>query len=170
MRAIKFHSLFYVIVITYPFHNPDAGLGIYMRHKAEKSQTWLTLVARKFIKTEWRTYASIKDNSIDSNNGLSPGLCQAIIWTNAGIFLIGLWGTNFSEILVEIYSFSFKKMHLKMSSGKLRPFSLGLNVLTKIKYISIFYNFSTLLRSFFAEGKTPSLLLSQNHGCWWTQN
>ena len=43
--------------------------------------------------------------------------------------LIGLLGTNFSEILIEIYTFSFKKMHLKMSSGKWRPCCLGLNVL-----------------------------------------
>ena len=27
---------------------------------------------------------------------------QAIIWTNAGISLIGPMGTNFSEILIEI--------------------------------------------------------------------
>ena len=39
-------------------------------------------------------------------------------------------GTNFSEILMEIYTFSFGKMHLQMSSGKWRPFwfSLILNV------------------------------------------
>ena len=54
---------------------------------------------------------------IGSDNGLSPGRRQAIIWTNAGILLIGLLGTNFSEILIEICIFSFKKMHLKMSSG-----------------------------------------------------
>ena len=45
----------------------------------------------------------------------------AIIWTNAGILLIGLMGTNFSEILIKIYTFSFKKMHWKMLSGKWRP-------------------------------------------------
>ena len=39
---------------------------------------------------------------IGSDNGLSPGLRQAIIWTNAGILLIGPLGTNFSEILIEI--------------------------------------------------------------------
>ena len=54
-------------------------------------------------------------NSVGSDNGLSPGRRQAIIWTNDGILLIGLLGTNFSEILVEIYIFSFKKMHLKLS-------------------------------------------------------
>ena len=39
---------------------------------------------------------------IGSDNGLSPGRRQAIIWTNAGILLIGPLGTNFSEILIEI--------------------------------------------------------------------
>ena len=63
------------------------------------------------------------------DNGLSPGRRQAIIWTNAGILLIGPLRTNFSEMLIGIHTFSFKKMHLKMSSGKWRPFCLGLNVL-----------------------------------------
>ena len=66
---------------------------------------------------------------IGADNGLSPGRRQAIIWTN-GIFLIGPLRTNVSEILIEIYIFSFKKMHLKLSSVKRRPFCLGLNVLT----------------------------------------
>ena len=68
---------------------------------------------------------------IVSGNGLSPVRRQAIIRTNAGILLIGPLGTNFSEILLEIHGFSFKKMHLKMPSRKWRPFCLGLNVLTE---------------------------------------
>ena len=59
---------------------------------------------------------------IGSDNGLSPGRRQAIIWTIAGILLIGPLGTNFSEILIGIQTFSFKKMHLKTSSAKWRPF------------------------------------------------
>ena len=66
---------------------------------------------------------------IGSDNGLSPGRRQAIIWTNAGILLIGHLGTNLSEILIGIQNFSFKKMPLKMSSAKWRPFCLGLNEL-----------------------------------------
>ena len=66
---------------------------------------------------------------IGPDNGLSPGRRQAIIWTNAGILLIGPGGTNFSEILIGIHTFSFKKINLKMSSGKWRPSCLGLNVL-----------------------------------------
>ena len=69
---------------------------------------------------------------IGSDNGLSPGQRQAIIWTNAGILLIWTWGINFSEIFSEIHTFSFKKMYLKMLSGKRRPFCLSLNVLKLI--------------------------------------
>ena len=43
--------------------------------------------------------------------------------------LIQTLGTNCCEVLSEISTFSFKKMHLKMSSGKWPPFCLGLNVL-----------------------------------------
>ena len=67
---------------------------------------------------------------IGSDNGLSPGRRQAITWTNVGILLIGPLGTNFSEMLIEIHTFSFKKIHLKMSSAKWRPFCLDLNVLS----------------------------------------
>ena len=49
---------------------------------------------------------------------------------NAGILLIGPQGTIFGEIFIEIYTFSFKKTHMKMSSLKWRPFCLGLNVLS----------------------------------------
>ena len=66
---------------------------------------------------------------IGSDNDLSPGRCQAIIWTNAVILLIGPLGTNFSEISMEIHISSFKKTHLKMSSAKCRPSCLGLNML-----------------------------------------
>ena len=57
---------------------------------------------------------------IGSDNGLSSGRRQAIIWTNAGILLNGPLVTNFSEILIEIYTFSFKQMHFKIS-WKFRP-------------------------------------------------
>ena len=66
-----------------------------------------------------------------SDNGLSPGRRQAIIWTNAEILLTGLLGTKISEILIEIDTCSLKKMRLKVLSGKWRPFCLGLNVLTQ---------------------------------------
>ena len=67
-----------------------------------------------------------KPTIIASDNGLSPGWCQAVIWTSDGILLIGPLGTNFSEISIEIITFSFKKMHLQVSSSKC---CLSLNVL-----------------------------------------
>ena len=78
----------------------------------------------------WVTHICVsKLTIIGSDNGLSPVQCQAIIWTNDEISLIGTLGTNFSEFFIEMRTFSFKKIHLKMSSGKWRPFCLGLNVL-----------------------------------------
>ena len=71
----------------------------------------------------------VKLTIIGSDNSLSPGRRQAIIWTNAGILSIEPLGTNFSEISFGIQTSSFKKIHLKMASAKWRPFCLGLNVL-----------------------------------------
>ena len=92
------------------------------------------------ILTHWGPVTHIcvvKLTNIGSDNGLSPGWRQAINWTNAGILLIPPLGTNFSEILIGIQTFSFKKINLKMLSAKWRPFCLGLNVLTSD---SIFYS------------------------------
>ena len=69
------------------------------------------------VLTRWGRVTHIyvgKLTIIGSDNGLSPGGRQAIIRTNAGISLIGPLGTNFSEILIEILTFSFKKMRLKV--------------------------------------------------------
>ena len=52
---------------------------------------------------------------IGSDNCLSPGRRHAIIWTNAGILLIGPSETDFNEILIKNHTFSFKKIYLKMS-------------------------------------------------------
>ena len=92
--------------------------------------------------THWGRVTRIcvgKLTNIDSDNGLSPGWRQAIIWTNAGILLIGPLGTNFSEILIRVFTFSFNKMHVKMSSGKWRPFCLGLNVLNDDCQTNVLY-------------------------------
>ena len=53
--------------------------------------------------THWGRVTHIcvgKLSIIGSDNGLSPGRRQAIIWNNAGILLIGPLGTNVSEILI----------------------------------------------------------------------
>ena len=92
------------------------------------------------ILTHWGRVMHIcvsKSTIIGSDNGLSPGRRQAIIWTNAGILLIGPLGTKFSEISIGIQIFSFTKMRLKMLSAKWHPFCPGLNVLKNYHYIQI---------------------------------
>ena len=84
-----------------------------------------------------------KLNIIGSDNGLAHSWPQAIIWTSAGILLIWPLGTNFSEILLKIHTFLFKKMNLKMSSGKWWPFCLSLD------------EFSELHRIFELQGHMP---------------
>ena len=82
---------------------------------------------------------------IASDNDLLPGRRQAIIWTSAGILLIGPLGTNFSEIWIAIITFSFKKMCLKVSSAKWQPCCLDLNVL-KIIIHFLYYPPADLLK------------------------
>ena len=78
----------------------------------------------------WVTHICVsKLTLIGSDNGLPLDRRQAIIWTNAGLLLTGPLGTNFGEILIEILTFSFKKMRLKMPSAKRRPFCIGRNML-----------------------------------------
>ena len=67
---------------------------------------------------------------IGSDTGLSLDRRQAIIWPNAGILFNGPLGTNFSDIFIQIYIFSFKKRHLKCGL-KMAAIFLGLNVITE---------------------------------------
>ena len=108
----------------------------------ESSSPWTVIIKVNMMLTLWSLIALLthwgrvthicvsKQTISGSDNGLSPGRRQAINWTSAGILSIGPFGTNFSENLTKILTFSFKKMRLKVSSAKLRPFYLGLNVLS----------------------------------------
>ena len=63
---------------------------------------------------------------IGSDNGLSPGQCQAIIWTNVGISSIssiGSWGTNCNEILSKFIHFHSRKCiwNSHLANGGLLP-------------------------------------------------
>ena len=101
---------------------------------------WLLSITKRFNTTHWGRVTHIcvsKLTIIGSENGLSPGRRQAIIWTNDEILLIGPLGTNFNESSIEIHTFSFKKIHLKLSSGKWWPFCLGLNVITQYAVYSM---------------------------------
>ena len=76
-----------------------------------------------------RIYASEIWVSSDSGIGLSPVRRQAITWTNADLLSIGPLGTNFSEISVDIQTFSLNKIHLKMASAIFPPNCPGGDVL-----------------------------------------
>ena len=111
--------------------------------------TWL----KRSILTHWGRvthiyiYASFNMVIICSDNGLLPLWHQAIIWTNAKILIIGPLGTNFSEILIGVQTFSFKKLHLKRSSAKWRLFYLGLNELKGMLVHKDFLTWLSILRS-----------------------
>ena len=69
---------------------------------------YMVFYHRHYFLTHWGRVTHIcvgKLANIGSDNGLSPGRRQAIIWTNAEILLIGPLGTNFSEIVIEIQTF-----------------------------------------------------------------
>ena len=89
------------------------------------------VIARaQLISTLCHIYASVNRVSIGSDNSLSPILCQSIICTNAGLLSIEPLEINFSEILMKIQTFSFSKIHLKISSPEWRPFCPGGDELT----------------------------------------
>ena len=62
-----------------------------------------------------------KITTIGSDNTLSPGRRQAIIWTNTTVFSIRPLGIYFSKISFKIQKFSFTKMHFKMAAILSRP-------------------------------------------------
>ena len=64
-----------------------------------------------------------------SDNGLSPGRRQAIIWANAEMLLVEPWATNFSDILIEIHTITFGKFLWICQQQIDGHFVSGLNVL-----------------------------------------
>ena len=112
-------------------HNKVPSNLYYKPHKIQTLKCFsshLCSIHLSQVFTHWGRVTHIcvsKLTIIGPDNGLSPDRRQAIIWTNAGILLIGPLGTNFSEISIEILTFSFKKMRLKLSSAKRRPFVLA---------------------------------------------
>ena len=81
----------------------DIGTGSY--NNKDYTNRSRSLMHVKNTLTHWGRVTHIcvkKLTIIGSDNVLSPGRRKAIIWTNAGILLIGPLGTNFSEILIEI--------------------------------------------------------------------
>ena len=64
-------------------------------------------------------------NIIDSDNDLSCCRLHTIIWTNDTLLLIWTLRNYLSESYIEIHTFSFNKMRLKISSVKWWSFCLG---------------------------------------------
>ena len=83
--------------------------------------------------------------TIGSDNGVWPDRRQAIIWTNAGILLIGPLGINLSEILIEISTFSFKKMNVVSGMASISSRAQCVNFCLKNRLFIGCYLFTTSL-------------------------
>ena len=95
-----------------------------LQSKFSNAYSWMNIVIfcirshwSSFLRVQWSWthwcwvthICTSKLTIIGSDNGLSPGRCQATIWTNAGILLIQTLGTNVSEILVKFIYFHGSK-------------------------------------------------------------
>ena len=101
------------------------------------TDVWVVLLSLLRVPS-FNRHASINKAIIVPHNGFSPDRQQAIIWTNAGILSIRHLGTNFNEIKIAIHTFSFKKMHFKMSSANWQPVYFCLNVLSDVRPWKVF--------------------------------
>ena len=122
----------FILNITYSIWEVDPLYHILNSRMRERQYKWKTPSKWRTL-THWDrgTYTCVGNLTlIGSDNGLSPVRRQAVIWSNAWILSIGSSGTNSSETLFEIHTFSFKKMYVNRSSAKWRPFWLGLTVLS----------------------------------------
>ena len=83
-------------------------------------------------KFEWHLrYLIFQIISVIDGSGISCEL--ALRWMSQCWNIVSWIPGNFNEILIEIWTFLFKKIHLKMSFGKRQPFCQGLNMLLKKK-------------------------------------
>ena len=100
--------LLFAFISNFCLTIPFIQKNIYMMFKKTKTMHFPTvskLLVQVYFLTHWGRVTHICVNKltiIGSDNGLSPGRRQAIIWTNDGILLIGPLGTKCSEILIEI--------------------------------------------------------------------
>ena len=74
------------------------GLGNDLESNRQQAITWTNDDPVVLTHCDQVTHICVnKLTIIGSDNGLSPGWRQAIIWTNVGILLIGPLGTNFMK-------------------------------------------------------------------------
>ena len=101
--------------------------GTYNTHGCYKFMNECNVIYKPLKHWSRATHICISNlNIIGPDNGLSPRRRQAIIWTNAGILLIGPFGTNFSEILIQNWNIfieekAFENVVWKMAAILSRP-------------------------------------------------
>ena len=144
-------------------------LGIYSAPSHYRNRCWIIINCTQKNKRQWQFHqdaiicftiytlihlSRVKHicvgnlTIIGSDNGLSPDRRQAITWTSVGLLLIAPLGTNFSEIVIKIHTFSFKKQPLfwlgpivyKIWSAKYGTFRWGHNVLRVTDYLPRYAN------------------------------
>ena len=105
----------WIVVLIIPINGHCIGIQQYasysLRNESSHDTNFVVTGGNELMLTHWGRVTHIcfsKLTIIGSDNGLSPGCRQAIFWTNAGILLIGPLGTNLSDILVGIQTFSFR--------------------------------------------------------------
>ena len=107
------------------------NVSMWWRHHGYVQSFWMHVTFQSLTDCGRVTPKCVSNLTIidlHADHGLSPVRCPAIIRTSARILLIRTLGTNFSEILSEIRTFSLKKLHGKKSFVKRRPFCLCLNM------------------------------------------
>ena len=118
--------------------------SVFNVYPLRKYEIWQRLTQSKCPAQWWAVFKLLRPSLnwviIGACNGLSPFRCQTITWTNDDILSIGPLGTKFSDICIEIKTFSLTKLHSKMSSNKVatilsRPQCV--NQKYQILYISI---------------------------------
>ena len=77
------------------WNNVGQGLGCQIASPGHNELSAAHIIAvdmwfDQLIEAKWDIYVSVQHTNIASDNGLSPGHCQAIIWTNAAILAIWL--------------------------------------------------------------------------------
>ena len=118
IRASNLFNCHKEVINAPPVPSISRCIHIVYRHKNVWEYQWSNFIFN--CMSTFLHYVHCKDALLDCS---TPGgeRCESLTWVDE----IGPLGTNFSEILPEIHTFPFKKMHLKMSSRKCQPFCPG---------------------------------------------
>ena len=136
--------------------------------KGTEKLSWVNL-------THWGRVTHIcvsKLTIIGSDNGLSPGRRQAIIWTNAGILLIGPLGTNFKWNFNRNSYIFIQENLFENVVWKIESIFHGLNVLISVDDLA-YPQFSSLSRGNLISSKVSRQASARFHKlpiCWQTKN